>query len=438
MQARQLSSLGRATLTSLDFAGEQLSGVAPKLANVLRNTAKSGNADAVGSVLQYIIPSFPELGTILSRIDPSFISDFSPLVQATYQANGGEFDETIFNRMHSQFQKTYASGAFGNVPAQVAMHATAFASQQGVPEGQLSSASTNLAQAADSIVNAGLAPDFGAALQLAHSLGGREVVLDPNRVQQRVAQLDNLARRNGISRDQMVAAGQLAAKEGLDPGSVMESVAMGARVSQSLGAQGAAAATDALASFQQQHRPRVLEAARRTNAQFRAQIDRALAAGNEQALDAVYRAARSNPAVVEMAQDPSLGAAFVGHAGQKGMGVNQLIRGEMRDAVRGNAEAQKLMANPQELTRRARTNDWTGLTPETQRLFTSKGNTFAATALAVNPSQAERGRRPGMVAKPEPVTRLGLPYPKKTEQPGRERDLGGRPPALRSPTPTTP
>lgn len=429
LMANQIAGMGESGSRLIDMLGQQAARAGlPKQVQETLSWAAQADPQTLGMIIQQVGAQFPQLQVIMSRLDPSFVTDYSPLVQATYYQNNGEFDEQLFQQNLSQFNRAYRSGAFGDVPAQVAMHSVAFASEQGMSGGAALRAAQNVSRAAHSFIDRGLADNFGAAMQLAQSVSPN-VLQDPSGAMRFAVQMDHLARRGHINRQELAQAAQVAAQQGLDPSATMQAMAMSSRVRRATNSEEAAStAANALSQFQTSHRAQVMGTLYQTNAQARRMIDQGIQTGDAELLDRVYDRFGNSPQL-QQTLDPSAGSRFAAMVTQTNPDLlGRVVMTEAMDAAEGNPELRNLLGDRDRLIETIRTGDLTRFSRATQRALMRNRGMLGATALATM-RRPDEGLPAPVGTGDEPARRIGLQYPSR---PGRP--LGSRPQTL---TPNT-
>lgn len=381
-------------------------------------------AQQAGMFLQGLAPVLPELEGIIAALDPSYVTDFSPLIKMTRLTNEGRFDQKTFNQVRQQFDQAYQQGAFGNVPKQIAMHSIAKAAERGAGGENLIPHARNISRAANSFVQAGLAPNFGAAMGLATSMSPN-VETDPTKAITFASRLDNLARKGAISREMISNAAQVAAKQGLNPAAAMLAVAKSGRLRGQLGSAAdeyAGAAVNALSQFQRSPRAAVLSAAYATDEKARNTIDRAIASGDVSRLNSLYEKLGRNPRLLRTAsQNPDLISHFTGRMMMANPRVYEGLAQSsiMEEAGKSRALRRVLgrRSGRDEIIRRLRTKDFTG---EAGRAILETGKGNIASLLMMDPMRGGRvdaTKATSDFLEPEAGERLGLGFPERTPAP---------------------
>jgi hypothetical protein len=413
MMSAQLTSMGDSGRQLAVAAIEQLGKTGIPVEGVI-NYLKTADPNTVGTIVQQLSLQFPQVQAIMSRLDPAFISDFTPIAQATYFQNNGDFDEALFQKTMQRFQSDYRSGKYGQVPAQIAAHSVAFVAEKGLPPGAIPDASKNVAQAANSLVDRGLAPSFGAAMELAQSISP-EVMQNPKSVQQFANYTDNLARRGFLSRDQIYSAAQYAMHNGLDVASTMTAVGHSGRLKRLMGQHAGKLpdlAATSLAGFQKSEQASVLGAARQISKSLRHTIDTAISKGDVAALTRVYKQVASNPDILNIArQNPNVGVSLAKQMSAKNPAMlGQLMTAQFAEQGKNDPSMRKLLRNPTEIRRRIIQQDLSGLSPAARDFMLRNGGADAAAVLASKSPDYEGAPLPPGVDEVK-ASRIGLQYP---------------------------
>lgn len=376
----------------------------------------------VGMFMQSLSGAFPQINTLMSRLDPGFISDFSPIVKATRLRNNNKFDPKVFNQTLGDFQRSFQRGEFEGVPAQVAMNAMTYAIENyggsATPE-----MAANVAQAADAYVRSGLAPSFGEAITLVEAIDPQgKTAIDPSKAIGYANYLDNLAEQGFVNKEHIYQAAQYARQKGISPITAMTGVAQGGRVKRQLGGGGDAyadAAADTMARAGQSDNIKLLAAMHQAGSRGqRNAIENAMKSGDARKMFQLVQRARYNPELMQKRHYVDTGS-FLNEMGTRNP---RLLQGfatqEMQDIAKrtGNRQLQGLLADPTELRKRLRTKDFSGLNTGTLKAISAEGpyqGRLAATALSSSPA-ALKGKR--LIAPKTPVTpktpeRFGLQHP---------------------------
>lgn len=370
-------------------------------------------AGAVGNFVQQLSMFFPEIQTILSASDPRFISDLSPMVKATYAANNGEFDPNVFRNIIQDFQQTYNKGNFRGVPAQIAMHAVQYAKERGGPGAGMREA-VNAAQSANAFVQSGLAPSFGEALTLINEVDPSGGLKNPTRAIRYASQLNEMAKRGFVDRKHIYEAARVAKQQGLPIRAAMTAVAGGGRARTMVrgprGSEIAETAASTMARMGESDTMKLLAAAHQQSPKARGLIERALETGDNRLLDRVIQQAQQSPRL--MASKNQVDASYLINRMDPNMLRGQVMSDVRRFAAQtGSRDLQRIIARPEELQRRLRTRDFTGLDPQAVRYLSEGGPTGGRLGAAAMTFAEPFSVTTDFDRYYKPPKRLGRPFP---------------------------
>jgi len=370
-------------------------------------------AGAVGNFVQQLSMFVPEIQTVLSTMDPRYISDLSPMVKATYVANNGEFDPNVFRNVVQDFQQSYNKGQFRGVPAQIAMHAVQYAKERGGPGAGMREA-VNAAQSANAFVQAGLAPSFGEALTLVNEVDPTGGLINPTRAIRYASQLNEMAKRGFVDRKHIFEAARVARQQGLPIRAAMTAVAGGGRARTMVrgprGSELAETAASTMARMGESDTMRLLAAAHQQSPRARGLIERALETGDNRLLDRVIQKAQQSPRL--MASKTHVDPSYLINRMDPNMMRGQVMSDVRRFAAQtGSRDLQRLVNRPEELQRRLRTHDFTGLDPQAVRYLSEGGPTGGRLGAAAMTFADPFGTESDLSRYHKPPKRLGLPFP---------------------------
>jgi hypothetical protein len=389
------------------YLGDKATGVTDWIASL--------DPGQLGMFMQQLSIFFPQIQSIMSRVDPSFISDFSPLVKSMYRETGGKFDPAVLKRNVDEFNAAYKSGAFGAVPAQIAVHSMDFAKENLGPRAATVNAA-NYARAADAFVKHGLANSFGEAMAMVEASAPGEAAFNPERAIAYASYLDGLARQGMVDRKMIQGAAQYAQQNNTSMGAAVNAVLMASRVRSRVGGREgqryADMAAQAISGAAKSTSMKLLAAAYEGDKKARTYIDRAIEQGDTAALNKLSRKLRNNPRAISRAQFAD-SDAFVNRLSMGAPGIlDSFVRGEVQRAASGNKQLQSLLANKAELARRMKTRDFSGLSDKTVEALSRGGGRLGAVALSTG--GLPEYYKP-TTAKDLASTRLGMQFPKPVE-----------------------
>lgn len=380
---------------------------------------KNLSPQQAGMFVQQLGMVIPEVNTVMSRVDPSFISDFSPLVHATRLRSGGRFNEEVFRDTLERFNMAYQSGQFPGVPAQVAMNAMDYAIEAMGDQANTAHAA-NIAKVANDLVQRGLAPSFGAAMALAGSIDQTGGALEPNKVRRYAAYLDQLATRGGIDKNHIYEAARYAQQKGTSIGAAMSAVGAGGRIRADIRGQAGeqlgdvAAAT--MAGLGSSDNMKLLAAVYETDPKGRRLIAEAIKEGDAKTLAGIAQRARFSSKFMSLRNSADSNELANMMAINNPRMLEAMAVFNAQQSARGNRELHQLLSNRKELVQRLRERDFTGLNPLTVRALKARGGSLPAAALLQDKElrrslrRGERLRQPAM-EDPEVPKRLGFGYP---------------------------
>jgi hypothetical protein len=402
--------------------------ISAALIDVVRKSMGEGpNTDKVAEFIEGLNPAnlgmfiqsatmvFPELQTILYTVDPGFISDFSPLVKSTYIDGDGKFNVDVFNNKVNEFNKVYSSGAFEDIPAQIAMHAVHHSKEE-LGKGATIKDAVNYAKAANSLVKNQLAPDFGSAMGIVSAIDSSGATAkNPNKVIAYSNYLNDMVRKGGLDPRFIGQAAQVAKENGISIGVALNAVTMGSRARKSVGGASGSVqadiATNAITGLANTTEMKLLAAAYQGDARARKVIDKAIDTGDRNTLNSIMRSLQRNPRAMVEAQRVDASGLATEIAYRNPAVMDSFVAGQLDQVVGRNQELASLVRNKSELARRIKSQDYTGLSSSTRQALRSYGGRLGAVALSL-PDRKDM-RRLSPPSKPLDVmpTRLGLSYP---------------------------
>lgn len=214
-RGQSVKAIGDATIDALaEIAANAQINVPAPVWNQVKSFIQGWSPEQVGLAVQQMTQMFPQLEAVISRVDPGYIGDMTPFVNLTRAQNEGVFDPAKFNQLITEFKQDYAQGKFPNMPATVAAQVNTYAHEMLGDKFQPQHAS-NLAQAANAYVQSGLAPNIGSALQaISTDDPSGTTAADPRYAIQQANYISQVAKRNGIDRRLLQQAGQMAVQNG--------------------------------------------------------------------------------------------------------------------------------------------------------------------------------------------------------------------------------
>lgn len=372
--------------------------------NMLSDLAGDPRASAVvGPVLQVLQQHVPQIGQVLQQLEPGLITDYSPLVHAHLRQNEGEVDPPQLDALVEQFRAQYAYGAYPDgVPAQTAAFSLAFAADRGLSGEAMFEASKQISMAADTIMEAQLAPTFGQAMLLAQQLDNN-FVRDPSRVIGMADSISAYAQKHALSPQMLSGVMQQAAEQGMNPMIAVQAYARSSELGQQFDPSRQASYLDTTNQLMGSHRVNTLGKLWALHPQMRGQIDQALESGDSQTLDNIYRRWRSNAQLRRL--DPSAAQHFARRISQLPGAAEGLMDAELR-AVTGDVRLTDADVQA------AREGDYTS--SSLRRLYQAGGDK------AINVALARRlgGQIQPAAQKKPPVTRFGMPTPNRPDPVG--------------------
>ena len=405
MMAAQLSSRRDLVVHLSQELGERLEsmGILSQLGmtkDSIADMVEGMDPQTFGSMFQQVAAALPEVTTVLTQLDPSFIADFTPFATQAMLQNGGKFDNRLFQRDVQDFKQAFAAGQFGRVPAQLAAHSVAFAAETFGPQATIAHAA-NAAQVADQFVRAGLAGTFGGAMALAKQVDptGR-FITDPQQITNYVQYLSTMSQKGMVNPQQIAQGAELAAKEGISPAMAMSIIARSGNLRTELGSAVAdkftSDAAKAYAGLQQTGQVDALARAYQNDRHARQSIDRAMQQGDMGRLTRLANQAARNPRLQGMKADTS---SFMNRLSVtnpnllEGM-MAQQIEGGMRSLPASvRSRLSRVLADKQRLGEAVATSDYTGIRdPRVRQLLQNRPDLVAA-ALSVDQSALRRGSR---------------------------------------------
>ena len=252
----------------------------------------------LGQIYGQLAATVPEVGAALSALDPSYIADFTPMVRQNMLDNNGEFNPQQFHSDMAQFRQLYDQQLFGGLPAQWALEAVGF-TRTHLGRGANTAHARNVALAAESLKEAGLADTYGGAMVLAQQMGGQELFTNPARVQRNAAYLARMADRGLVDPQQLGKAANMAAQYGMHPSTAMAFVAQAGMSQAELGTataeQFAEPSMESYRALQDSTGAQALAQATQWDRGYRRQFERALERGDVRRLDQLARRAERDP-----------------------------------------------------------------------------------------------------------------------------------------------
>ncbi len=461
MMGPQLEAMGAS-------AKAVLGKVAKHVPFISEDWVKSIPEQGAGLFLAVLAPVVPEIQTVMKAIDPNFMTDFSPIVRATYAMNDGRFDQQLFQSTLEDFNRAYSRGQFRNkytnkpIPKDVAVNAMSVAAERGLRGAGLTQAASNLATAADALIERSLAPNFGAAMALAEQLGESPVSLptksrpslrptrrsdafgrspglkfgqvkqadalsDPAHVVRWAEKIDNMARRGMIDKGQLYQAAQVAMQNGVDVATAITAVGMAGRVKKVLGGGSAGAyaanmVANTMQKFQQSGQVQDL-AVLWSNTKHRDRVMQAVANNDQREIARLQNIVKQNPHLRQL-RNPQTAAMFTRMVvSQNPSAFRGMVGAQMDEAVGKNKELKSFLGDRGALIRYMRTGDARGLSFDSQKML-ARNPGLAASALALIEDRAAPPEMPSFAAGAPQVSRIPL----SIDPPDRKPDITGNEP----------
>lgn len=407
--------------------GEEGAGAIKAMGDQLGRLVES-NPITAAMVMMPLAQQFPALHQLFIASDPEFVTDFSPLVRAAYARSGGDGQKAaaLIPELSQNFFEQYRSGRFGDVPSQVAMAGMAHTMEELGPNATWDQIG-NVAQAAHAFTMSGLAPTFGSALSMMDVSDPNGVARDPSQAINVAAFADQAARSGQVSREQLGAAAQMAQQQGINPMRAISYVMAGG---QARGAVGGAAgnrmggaATDTMSNLGNSTAVRTLAAIHEMGGKGREAVERAIASGDMGSVNKLVQKARRMPQVMRRINNVNSEqfldiAAGANPASMQMLAYNDLQQGlkQRFGGGRVSPAMKRVMSSPDELARRVRENDWSGLSAREAKTF--RGGSFGDRITGTMLTGDWQSRKPHQTPRaptPEPVSRLGRNFPTKPE-----------------------
>lgn len=298
LQAQQLAGLGESGQRVLGRAAQFMKSKGIPGADALA-AAAAASPQTAAMVLQGVVAKFPEVGQALAGIDPSFIADYTPFVQATLNVNNNRFDPQVMNNLLGQFKTDYSQGRYAGIPANTAAQAYAYATEKMGAEAD-PRAVQNLARAGDAFLKADLAPDFASAMVLADS-AGVDAARSPVQAIRYAQYMQNSIQKGFANKEHIQRAAQVAKEQGIPFTWAMHSIARGSGAGRRFGKQHGEGVTNYYASLAKDPRMATLASAYEVNKNYRAAIDNAIRSGDARQLsNIINRASRDRTVLGHM------------------------------------------------------------------------------------------------------------------------------------------
>ncbi len=422
--------------------GPRAAGMASAVWNMI-----PGGDQGKGMFVSQIAQAVPEIGDMMSRMDPRLITDLTPLVDATYLRNGGRFNAQDFQQLHQTFVQMRDNGQLGNVPAQVSMHAVPFAIKHIGPQvsaGQIA----GLSRMAHEAQQMGFGSTYGASLDILDSFGGlSDAAKNPGGTLQYLGQLKERFRAAGLDPAQVEEMSRLAKSKGIPVRTMIEGhvgSTEAAKLFRDNPMQQQAmvnAANDTYANLNNSDSLKALAVMSQKSPRWKSVIDKAIASGNGRSINQLASQAMRDPTnwrLMQSADTSSIAQALSNTPGAS----SEMIEGEAQRFAKNtnNLELGRLLANRKEMTRRLQKQDYSGLSARTVEALSAKGRfggRLGASFLA-----AQAGKKPpgpmAPVAPTAPLSRIGLDYQAPaTVQPPTGAPVVAPPPKM-APAPVEP
>jgi hypothetical protein len=412
----QSGSLGEEIRTKLLGFSQKYPQIQTALSAIGLDLNKPESANGIGSVLQSIMPfAPPEVQSAISVALPDYIADATPLAEATYLANNGKFDQNIFNGIYKNFMDHKAKGTFGNVPANIAVSSLPHV-MRALGSGVTMEQVGNVSKGIDAYISKGLATSYGDALKLMSGQTMQQIAKNPQFAENHANALDNMFNQYGLTaeqRQQVAQAPELAERMGTSATHLMLGIATAGAVQNRLGSFGERYAKElpgAFADSVKGRQAKLLAAGYTSDKNMRAQIDNAMQIGGERGaamLAQISEQVRHSPYASRANSMDEQAATLINKMNP------DLQLGFMNNAVTdfvkrtGGTQLMDLRNNPDELVRRIKEQDFTGLDTKTVRVLTQNPRLVASiVGLGKNTQQAAKGIGP---VKHQPIANNAQP-----------------------------
>jgi len=349
----------------------------------------------VGIFVNQMAQQSPEFRDIISATVPGFIFDYSPLIDATYQQNGGRWSTEAFNEnvenMESSYERDFKPAGFSS--AQDILYSSQVANELTGAKGFNPLATRNVMQSAQAFRDAGMAHSFGDALTLTRSIAP-QAASNPGAAVRQARWIDAQAKQHGLRPDEYAKAAEFARQRGIAVPAAMAALNYGRRLESQVTQGGltpglGGAAADTLNSMGTSRSMKILQAAVNSG---KITADGAQGmmghAGNPKAFAARVEGLLRDPTVAQTWQkaDPS---ALLGQMDPASVNrVNAAEAVTRWGSQRGNSRLQKLLADPSRSAMLAK-GVYKGLSPsEINAVQSRAGQRSLAAALAGKMSDA--------------------------------------------------
>ena len=203
--------------------------------NAVINRIQSAPPEVIGTVAQGFMQAIPEFQVWVQATMPEMVFDYTPLVDLTYQQNGGEWSDDLFLRNVRESDRAYAKdfAPAGYASKQDMLYAAQVASEMTGRASFSPSATLNVMNSAQAFRAAGMADSFGDALEVAKAIAP-DAARNPNAAIQQASWINAQSRKFGINPKEYTQAASIARDRGIPLSTAMSALTYGRRMEQQL------------------------------------------------------------------------------------------------------------------------------------------------------------------------------------------------------------
>jgi len=374
-------------------------GVEQQIAGFLQQ-APDSMVGFAGSMLGSI---FPEAKNMLAAFAPNIMWDDSAIRNATYQVGNGKFDINVYKNLLNQVNHAYATGQVPKgITKQVMTEAVAAATKMYGPNINMS-VPINLATAADSFVTNGVAQNFGDALVMMEGFNPKEIMQNPQRAVQYAGQIGEALHRGLVSREQLQGAVQMSKQQGMPVAHALKAVTQSGQIAK--GMAGGVMSPDRVKGLQNEYVRAIMEtpntqqfkllaAVHATGGEnTRKNIELALKNGDTGYLRQVMNRARYNPRAMqarEFVDTSVLASQMAPEAMQSWAQMDAMDIAKYQH----NPQLAQMLRNPNEVARRLKEQDFSGLNQKTIRALSTGAGGGSLPALFMTQARMPKAMAP--------------------------------------------